>query len=105
MLRTSPRANGCGPQVTSATRMPRPKHVPKAGCADGTTARLRTTRASGSSRRPTAPSARDGFRGGLVDDLQRLHDLREVAGAGVALAAVDQLRILLRADRLRLPAA
>ena len=38
-------------------------------------------------------------------DAQRLHDLREVAGAGMALPAVDQRRLLFRADRLRLPAA
>src|SRR5438270_2813714 len=38
-------------------------------------------------------------------DAQRLHDLREMAGARMTLPAVDQRRLLLRTDRLRLPAA
>src|SRR5947208_11100268 len=36
-------------------------------------------------------------------DGQRLHDLREVAGAGMPLAAVDERRLLLCTDRLGLP--
>src|SRR5262249_57808959 len=43
-------------------------------------------------------------RRGLPDDVERLHDLGEVAGTRVTLAAVDQRRLFLCADRLRLPA-
>src|SRR5947208_1882934 len=42
---------------------------------------------------------------GLAGDLERLRDLGEVAGNGMPLPTIDQLRHLLRADRLRLPAA
>src|SRR6266511_5112611 len=52
---------------------------------------------------PHGPSARYGRRN--VCDLEGLDDLGEVAGARMALPAVDQRRVLLRTDRLSLPAA
>src|SRR5439155_21416902 len=43
--------------------------------------------------------------GRLADDVERLHDLGEVARARMALAAVDEGRFFFCADWLRLPAA
>src|SRR5205823_3450874 len=43
-------------------------------------------------------------RRGLPDDVERLDDLGEMAGAGMALAAIDEGGLLFGADRLRLPA-
>src|SRR4051812_20637523 len=40
----------------------------------------------------------------LPDDVERLDDLREMAGARMSLAAVDEGGLLFRTDRLRLPA-
>jgi hypothetical protein len=51
------------------------------------------------------PTAIDGIRACLLDELERLDDFREVARAGMAVPAIDERRLLLGADRLRLPAA
>src|SRR4051812_33380814 len=42
---------------------------------------------------------------GLADEVERLDDLGEMTGAGMALTAIDEGRLLLGADLLRLPAA
>src|SRR4051812_44290696 len=51
------------------------------------------------------PGHRDLRTADRLGEVERLDDLGEMTGARMALAAVDERRLFLRADRLRLPAA
>src|SRR5436190_1493916 len=77
--------------------------IPEPACNAGAATQARRSEArretTKSSRRVKASSP-----GRLTDHVERLHDLREVTGAGMSLAAIDQQGLFLGADRLSLPA-